>query len=204
MLGFIGMIIGVVQAQYLPAIWGLEHPATWIVAVLVAILVGAALGGLQGSIIAYLGVPSFIVTLGGLLIWRGAAWWVTQGQTLAPMDSRFQAYRWRHRGRDRRQPVMDHRHLAAAVILALRLSPANGAKLSAFISALYGASCWSQACFAPNVLGAVLIANSYPLPMGVARRIIEAAGGTWPQGGVFIAHGLAIPVLIAALRSVSS
>lgn len=89
MLGFIGMIIGVAQAQGLPAIWGLEHPATWVVAVVVAIAAGAALGAFQGSIIAYLGVPSFIVTLGGLLIWRGMAWWVTQGQTVAPMDSRL-------------------------------------------------------------------------------------------------------------------
>ncbi len=33
--------------------------------------------------------PSFIVTLGGLLVWRGAAWWVTAGQTVAPLDDTF-------------------------------------------------------------------------------------------------------------------
>ncbi len=47
------------------------------------------LGAFQGFVIAYLGIPSFIVTLGGLLVWRGAAWWVTSGQTVAPLDSRF-------------------------------------------------------------------------------------------------------------------
>eukprot|EP01035_Chromulina_nebulosa_P015334 gene15334-20316_t len=43
----------------------------------------------RDALIAWLAIPSFIVTLGGLLVWRGAAWWVTQGQTIAPMDSRF-------------------------------------------------------------------------------------------------------------------
>ena len=42
---------------------------------------------LQGFIIAYLDVPAFIVTLGGLLIWRGAAWWITSGQTIAPLET---------------------------------------------------------------------------------------------------------------------
>ncbi len=55
----------------------------------VGIAVGAAIGALQGSIIAFLNVPAFIVTLGGLLVWRGATWFVTSGQTVAPMNSTF-------------------------------------------------------------------------------------------------------------------
>ena len=39
--------------------------------------------------VAYIGVPSFIVTLGGLLIWRGLIFRYAQGQTIAPMDSTF-------------------------------------------------------------------------------------------------------------------
>ncbi|WP_447406205.1 hypothetical protein, partial [Clostridium perfringens] len=33
------------------------------------------------------------------------------------------------------------------------------------------------------VLGAVMVANSYPIPMGVARRMAEAQGIPWPPGG---------------------
>ena len=46
----------------------------------------AAIGAFQGFLIAYGGIPSFIVTLGGFLVWRGAAFQVAQGKTLAPMD----------------------------------------------------------------------------------------------------------------------
>ncbi len=203
MLGFIGMIIGVVQAQYLPAIWGLEHPATWVVAVGVAIAAGAALGAFQGSIIAYLGVPSFIVTLGGLLIWRGMAWWVTQGQTIAPMDSRFRPIGGGIDGAIGANLSWLLGIGACAIILALAFLTRKRREAFGFHLRPLWAEALVAAMLCGVVLGAVLVANSYPLPAGVARRIVEAGGGTWPQGGIFIAHGLAIPVLIAIAVGVS-
>src|SRR4029079_6394607 len=89
MLGFIGMVMGVVQAELLPKLLGFEHPATWILTLAGGLLLGVTRGAFQGLVIAYLGIPSFIVTLGGLLVWRGAAWWVTSGRTVAPMDDTF-------------------------------------------------------------------------------------------------------------------
>src|ERR1700709_2203086 len=73
-LGVTAMIIGVLQSRWLPPMLGLGNPAIWIVAVLAAVAVGSFLGAINGVIIGYLGVPSFVVTLGGLLIWRGCAW----------------------------------------------------------------------------------------------------------------------------------
>jgi D-xylose transport system permease protein len=91
-LGFVGMIMGVTQASSCrrssasarhPV--GLDDRAAG-----GGIVVGAAIGALQGFIIAYAwACPAFIVTLGGLLVWRGAAWWVTSGRTVAPMDATF-------------------------------------------------------------------------------------------------------------------
>ena len=89
MLGFIGMVMGVIQTDLLPRLLGFEHPATWILTLIAGLVLGVMLGALQGYVIAYLGIPAFIVTLGGLLVWRGAAWWVTSGQTVAPLDERF-------------------------------------------------------------------------------------------------------------------
>ncbi|MDY6963761.1 MAG: sugar ABC transporter permease, partial [Pseudomonadota bacterium] len=88
-LGFTGMLMGVMQAQILPEWLGFGHPAIWALALTGGLVVGAAVGALHGIVIAFLGVPSFIVTLGGLLIWRGATWFVTSGQTVAPMDPTF-------------------------------------------------------------------------------------------------------------------
>jgi D-xylose transport system permease protein len=61
----------------------------WIVAILVAVAVGAVIGVIQGGLIAYVGIPSFIVTLGGWFIWRGLIFKIQQGQTIAPMDRNF-------------------------------------------------------------------------------------------------------------------
>jgi D-xylose transport system permease protein len=85
-----GMTMAVVQHDLLPDLFGrLDHPATWIIALAVGLLLGALVGAFQGVIVAYVGVPSFIVTLGGFLVWRGVAWWIASGQTIAPMDSNF-------------------------------------------------------------------------------------------------------------------
>ena len=67
MLGFIGMVMGVIQVDLLPKLLGFEHPATWIIALGAGLVLGVALGAFQGCLIAYLGIPSFIVTLGGLI-----------------------------------------------------------------------------------------------------------------------------------------
>jgi D-xylose transport system permease protein len=47
-----------------------------------AILVGLAIGAIQGSLVAYLNIPSFIVTLGGLQAWRGVILKLTKGATI--------------------------------------------------------------------------------------------------------------------------
>ncbi|HWB22324.1 MAG TPA: hypothetical protein VG652_05510 [Gaiellaceae bacterium] len=50
---------------------GSGHQLNGILAMLIAVGVCALIGGVQGSIVAFVGVPSFVVTLGGFLIWQG-------------------------------------------------------------------------------------------------------------------------------------
>jgi len=47
------------------------------------------------------------------------------------------------------------------------------------------------------VVATVMVANAYALPTGIARRLTEARGQVWPEGGLVIGHGLAVPVLLA-------
>lgn len=60
----------------------------WIVAVLIGIAVGGLVGAWQGFWVAYVGVPAFIVTLAGMLVFRGLAL-VIVGETLAGLPPAF-------------------------------------------------------------------------------------------------------------------
>jgi D-xylose transport system permease protein len=92
LLAFVGYTMAMVQAEWIPRTLGLgfDWQWTWLVALLVGLVLGAAIGGIQGFLVAYGGVPAFIVTLGGLLVWRGLIFRYQQGQTIAPLDGTFQ------------------------------------------------------------------------------------------------------------------
>jgi len=59
--------------------------------ILLAILIGVGINLFQGSLVAYAKIPAFIVTLGGLLAWRGAIKGVTQGETIPVSDASFKS-----------------------------------------------------------------------------------------------------------------
>jgi D-xylose transport system permease protein len=68
-IGYLSGLCAVVAGELqLP---GSGHDYPWWVAILGALAVGAVIGAVQGSIVAFLGVPSFVVTLAGLLAWQG-------------------------------------------------------------------------------------------------------------------------------------
>ncbi len=57
--------------------------------ILMAIAVGVAIGLAHGALIAYFNIPAFIVTLGGLLAWRGAIKGISQSETVPVGDPIF-------------------------------------------------------------------------------------------------------------------
>jgi D-xylose transport system permease protein len=65
-VGYVSGIGSVMVAEFQKA--GSNHDYPGLVAIGIAVAVCAAIGAAQGSIIAFLGVPSFVVTLAGLLI----------------------------------------------------------------------------------------------------------------------------------------
>jgi D-xylose transport system permease protein len=197
MLGFIGMVMGVTQAELLPKLIGFDHPATWMLALAIGLALGLILGALQGFVIAYLGIPSFIVTLGGLLVWRGAAWWVTSGQTVAPLDATFRLMGGGPEGSiGATWSWVVGLVACAAVVLSLINSRAQRQKFH-FPLRPMAAEIFLGGVGCALILAAVAIANAYPWPAGTVRRYAEANHIAIPAGGLFIAHGIAIPVLIA-------
>ncbi|CAI2932844.1 sugar ABC transporter permease [Aminobacter niigataensis] len=197
--GLIGMVMGFAQVHFLVRTVGLElgNPWIWALALAIGITLGLVIGALQGFVIAYMEVPAFIVTLGGLLIWRGAAWWVTSGQTIAPLDATFQLMGGGPQGAIGATWSWIVGLVAClAVVLAL-LNGRQQRKRFKFPLRPLWAEAFLGAVTCGVILGAIWIANSYPWPIGIVRRYAEANGITIPEGGLFIAHGIAIPVLIA-------
>lgn len=89
LLGFLGYVMAMVQTRWIPDAFGLERWYTWIIALAVGLALGALVGVFQGVLVGYVKIPAFIVTLGGLLIWRGLIFRFEQGQTLSPLDTTF-------------------------------------------------------------------------------------------------------------------
>ena len=80
--GFIGALAAVLMVDY-----GWHYlPAT-----VVCLLAGAVIGGAQGYFVAFHKIPSFIVTLGGMLVFRGLALALLAGQSIGPFPTEFQA-----------------------------------------------------------------------------------------------------------------
>ena len=197
MLGFIGMVMGVTQADLLPRLLGFENPATWILTLAVGLLLGVFLGGFQGFLIAYLGIPSFIATLGGLLVWRGAAWWVTSGQTVAPLDATFQLMGGGPEGSIGAVWSWIVGFAACAAVVALLAHGRARRQRFHFPVRPMAAEIFLGGAACVLILAAVAVANAYPWPIGSVRRYAEANHIVLPEGGLFISHGIAIPVLIA-------
>ncbi|KUF12125.1 sugar ABC transporter permease [Pseudoponticoccus marisrubri] len=85
LLAFLGILGGFVQTELLP----LEGTHSWWISMVVMVAVGCAAGGAQGWLIARFAIPAFVVTLGGLMFWRGAGWLFTKGRTVTPLDSTY-------------------------------------------------------------------------------------------------------------------
>jgi D-xylose transport system permease protein len=197
-LAFVGYTMAMVQAEWIPKTLGLgfDQPYTWIVALGVGILVGAAIGGLQGVLIAYGGVPSFIVTLGGLLVWRGLIFRYQQGQTIAPLDEIFQLLGGGAKGSLGAELSWLVGGIACLGIVYTLWAGRRRRRRYDFPVRPIWAEVLIGAIGIFVVLGAVWVANAYAWPEALAKAFAEANGIPWPEGGLIIQTGIAYPVLI--------
>lgn len=194
---FVAMFMGLMQAEWIPDRYGLGRSWTWIVVLAAGLLLGGLIGGLHGFIVAYVKVPSFIVTLGGLLVWRALAFQLADGRTIAPLDTKFQLIGGGPKGSLGEWKSWLVAALACTVIVA-------GLILGRLRSRRHGFQLrpvWTEAILGTvgcgAVLGAVWIANSYMWPPGLAKAYAKEHAITEPPGGLRIPTGIAIPVLIA-------
>lgn len=196
-LGFVGMMMAVTQVELLPKLVGLENPVTWFIALTIGILIGAAIGAFHGYIIAYLGVPAFIVTLGGLLVWRGAAWWVTSGRTVAPMDETFRLMGGGPFGSiGATASWIVGLVLCVGIVVAIINTRRQRLRFNFPLRPMW-AEIFLAVLGCAITLGIIAVFNAYPWPAKIAADYAQAHNLVVPEGGLFIAHGIAVPVIIA-------
>ncbi|WP_030419712.1 multiple monosaccharide ABC transporter permease [Streptomyces sp. SCSIO 75703] len=90
--GHIDLSVGSLTAFVgaMSAVLMVDHDVAWPLAVVLCLALGALAGSAQGFFVAYLGIPSFIVTLAGMLVFRGLTEIVLKGQTLGPLPRGLQ------------------------------------------------------------------------------------------------------------------
>ncbi|MFZ6026850.1 MAG: multiple monosaccharide ABC transporter permease [Chloroflexota bacterium] len=90
--GWIDLSVGSVAAFVgaVAAVLMVKYDVHWGVAILLCLLIGAAVGAWQGFWVAYVKIPAFIVTLAGMLVFRGLTLVMLQGEAIGPFPVAFQ------------------------------------------------------------------------------------------------------------------
>ena len=133
--------------------------------ILFAVVVGILIGLFQGALTAYLNIPAFIVTLGGLLAWRGAVKWLLGGYTVPVSDDTFKAI-----GNEYILPVGGWIFAAIAIgfILFMAYRNARSVKDYGLGEANYGGEMVKAIIPIVGVIGFIWVMNSYrgiPVPV---------------------------------------
>jgi len=195
-MGFCAMSMAIIQVWILPEILGLGHPMIWIITVVCGLLIGACIGAIHGYLVAYMSIPAFIVTLGGLLFWRGAAFLLARGETISPVDDTFSKLGGGPYGSIGAIGSWIIGGIACAVVLFLIWQGRGKRKRFNFPLRPVWAEFFLAIVGCGAILGVVLLVNSYPWPKGIVRQYAAANNIETPIGEIFISHGFAIPVII--------
>jgi putative multiple sugar transport system permease protein len=89
-VGFVGAVAAMMMVGFTIPGLEIEIKIHWAPVILLSIILGAAIGAAQGWFVAYATIPAFIVTLGGMLIFRGLTGNMLAGQFVGPFANEFQ------------------------------------------------------------------------------------------------------------------
>jgi len=206
-MGMVGMYMGLLQVEWLAPALGMGHPSIWIITVIFGIAMGTLIGAFQGVLIAFLGIPSFIVTLGGLLVWRGAAFLVAGGKTIAPLDDTFSLIGGGSFGSLGTTGSWIFAVIACVFVLLAFVNARKARRRHGFAMRPVWAETFVIGLVCSVIIGATAVVNSYIWPRGNITKYYAALGQEPPacaasndtiNTGVCASfgHGFAYPVLI--------
>ncbi|WP_370159846.1 sugar ABC transporter permease [Limimaricola soesokkakensis] len=189
-------VMAMMQTRWLPDMMGLPlgHAALPWLSIFAGLITGAVIGAFQGWLVGYLTIPAFIVTLGGLLIWRNVGWYITSGQTIGPLDETFQAFGGINGTLGAQWSWIAG--LLAAVVAVLALWSARRNKIG---HGFRVKPVWAEAVVMAIIVGAILgfvaILNAYEIPSRVLARDFVARGAEMPEGFT-ASYGIPYSVLL--------
>ena len=189
--------MAVIQTDILPNALGLGlgHPMIWIVTILAGLILGTLIGALNGWLVGFLTIPAFIVTLGGLLIWRNVGWYLTDGQTIGPLDETFRMFGGTNGTLGVQASWIVGMIAAVLVVFAIIASRRRKQTHGFAVKPL-----WAEAVMAAIAVGAILgfvaILNAYEIPTRRLARMFEARGEVMPEG---YTEGYGIPISVLVL-----
>ena len=189
-------VMAVTQTAILPDMLGipLGSPLIAPIAIIAGLITGTLIGAFQGYLIGYLTIPAFIVTLGGLLIWRNTAWYMTSGQTIGPLDTTFQIF-----GGTNGTLGASWSWILGGLAVAYALYSMWSARRNKLAHGFSVKPVWAELSMAglisAAILGFIATLNAYEVPTGRLARLFEARGETLPEGYTE-AYGLPISVLV--------
>ncbi|WP_425053665.1 sugar ABC transporter permease [Psychromarinibacter sp. S121] len=194
-------IMAMMQTVVVPNVmgFGLEHPLIAPLAVIVGLAAGAVIGAFQGWLIGYLTIPAFIVTLGGLFVWRNVAWHLTNGQTIGPLDNNFQLL-----GGINGTLGETGSWVFGVLAVAATLYALVAARRSKVRHDFQVKPVWAEvvigAIATVAILGFVAILNAYDIPTRRLQRSFEDQGLVMPEGytaGYGIPYSVLLLILVA-------
>lgn len=159
-LGFIGVAGALIQTQVLPV----DGPHTWWLTILAMLAIGAAIGAMNGFLVAYVGIPAFVVTLGGLMFFRNAAYMLNEGQTISPLNDTFRLFGGGLDGSIGATASWTLGILAIVTTFVLLLLSRRRRERFGFANAPTGVAMIVALGWAGAIVAFVLIMNSYELP----------------------------------------
>ena len=198
LVGLIAMSYALLMTDWFPHIFGIgpDVPFQWALALAFGIGIGAAIGALQGFIIAYIGVPSFIVTLGGLLSIRGLVWYQSQGAAVTGLDPTFQLLGGGAQGSVGETITWLLGILGCVAIIALLYNSRRQRQRYGFPTRPMWAEVLLAIVGSAASLGLAWFANNNFWPKGLADKYAQAHGITPPPGGLVIPTGFPFPILL--------
>ena len=197
LVGIIAMTYALLMTDWLPAV-GITNdvPFAWAIALGLGVLMGAIIGGVQGFIIAYIGVPSFIVTLGGLLSIRGAVWYLSSGASVSGLDPSFQLLGGSAQGSIGGTLTWAIALIGSLAIVALLINSRRQRRRYGFPVRPMWAEILIGAVGILAVVGIAWFANNNFWPKGLADRYAQQNNIPVPEGGLLIPTGFPYPIIL--------